>query len=54
LNRLVELKSKVMVTIKQQEEIQYLERLFKRYVCNFGKTESAGSRNRRALAELKS
>ena len=37
-----------MVTIEQQEEIQYLERLFKRYVYNSGETESAGSRNRRA------
>jgi len=33
----VELKNKVMVTIKEQEEIQYLERLFKRYVYNLAR-----------------
>jgi hypothetical protein len=32
LNRLVELKSKVMVTGEEHHEIQYRERMFKRYV----------------------
>ena len=32
LNRLVELRSKVMVTDQEHHEIRYLERMFKRYV----------------------
>ena len=34
LNRLVELKSKVMIPTKKHDEIQYLERMFKSYVHN--------------------
>jgi hypothetical protein len=43
LNRLVELKSKVIVTVDEQDEIRFLERLFKRYVYNLAR-ENAEAR----------
>jgi hypothetical protein len=40
LNRLVELKSKVMMTAKEHDEIQYLERMFKPYSHNLATTKA--------------
>jgi anion-transporting ArsA/GET3 family ATPase len=40
LNRLVQLKSKVIVTVDEQDEIRFLERLFKRYVYNLAREKA--------------
>jgi hypothetical protein len=40
LNRLVELRSKTMVTVDDREEIQFLTRLFVRYLHNLARQKA--------------